>query len=200
MFGGFTAMRARLFPVALAVCIPAALLAQKGSKSDPTPTTSGAMGGSGGMKTPSSRDLADLNPASLLISKRKKIPLADSTVAQLKAIEKTITQRNASFFVTYDSIRRWTVPLASSTASTAMQPGFTDADRTKAAPAPSPAEQARMESSMRDLRALMGGFRQRRSADVTDALAPVPDAQKKAATDLLTQQDGELDRLFPGRP
>jgi hypothetical protein len=194
-------MRARLFPVALAVCIPAVLFGQKGSKgADPTSTTSGAMAGAGGFKAPSWRDLADLNPASLLISKRKKIPLADSTVTQLKAIEKTITQRNAPFFVTYDSIRKWTLPPASTTASAAMSPGFTDADKTKPTPAPSPAEQARMESSMRDLRVLMGGFHERRSADVADALAPVPDAQKKAATDLLTQQDGDLERLFPMRP
>ena len=57
-----------------------------------------------------------------------------------------------------------------------------------------------MQSSMRDLRQMMGQFRELRRTDVNDALAVVPDAQKKAATDLLSQQDGDLDKLVGSRP
>jgi hypothetical protein len=46
----------------------------------------------------------------------------------------------------------------------------------------------------------MGDLRERRKPDVTDALGVVPDAQKKAAADLLAQQDGDLEKLIGGRP
>ena len=61
-------------------------------------------------------------------------------------------------------------------------------------------EQAKMQSSMRDLRGMMAEFRERRKADAADALAVVPEAQKKAATDLVTQQAGDLEKLIGGRP
>jgi hypothetical protein len=196
-------MRTRLFAVALAACIPAAVFAQRsrGGSSDPTPAPDASASPSSSAKSPTSRDLADLNPAALLINKRKKVPLADSTVAQLKAVEKKINERNAQFFTTYDSVRKWTVSLNSQNAATqgfGLHGGVADAKI--AAPVVSPAEQAKMQASMRDLRALMADYRERRKADVTDALAAVPDAGQKAATDLLGQQDGDLDRLLGGRP
>ena len=154
-----------------------------------------------GARTPSSRDLVDLNPAALLVDKRKKIPLADSTVTQLKAAVKKINERNAQFYATYDSTRKWTMPISSSSSSSqsfGLHGGVGDSKI--AAPTTSPAEQAKMQSSMRDLRGLMADFRERRKADVADALNLVPEAQKKAAGDLLTQQDADLDKLLGGRP
>ena len=99
-------MRIRLFAAALAVCIPAAAFAQRGggggsSNADPAPPAGGS---SMGAKSPSSRDLADLNPAALLVDKKKKASLADSTVARLKAVAKTIDARNARFFTTLSLI------------------------------------------------------------------------------------------------
>jgi hypothetical protein len=191
-------MRTRLCAVVLAACIPAAAFAQgrtRGGSSDPAPppASSAPSGPSSAAKAPSSRDLADLNPATLLIDKRKKASLADSTVAQLKAVEKKIKDRNAPFFATYDSVRKWTMPLADKPSSRAL-----GADAQSAAPTVSPGEQARMQSSMRDLRGLMADFRERHKADVTDALGAVPEAQKAAATDLLGQQDAELAKLIGG--
>jgi hypothetical protein len=134
------------------------------------------------------------------VDKRKKLTLTDSSVKQLKAVQKVIDDRNAALMAQYDSIHKWTMPLASSSSGSAMSPGFSDADKSSAASAPSAAEQAKMQSSMRDLRALVADYRERRKTDVTDALAAVPDAQKPAATTLLTQQDGDLDKLVGGRP
>jgi hypothetical protein len=196
-------MRTRILTVALAACIPAAVFAQKPSAGvkDPAPNPGSGTPTFSGAKAPSSHDLADLNPALLLIDKRKKIPLADSTVAQLKAVQKKINDRNATFFATYDSVRKWTIPIsAPSSASQGFGLHGGVSDSKLAAPTTSPADEARMQSSMHDLRLMMGQYRERRNADVADALSPVPEAQKKAATDLLAQQDGDLDKLLGGRP
>lgn len=194
-------MRTPIIAAALAVCIPAAVFAQKGggapSPADQAPS-SGAS--SSGAKTPTSRDFIELNPAALLIDKRKKIPLADSTVAQLKAVEKKVNQRNAPFYATYDSTRKWTIPIASSSSSSQAFGLHGGVDSKIADAKTSPAEQAKMQSSLRDLRGLMAEVRERRKADVADALNLVPETQKKAAADLLAQQDGDLDKLLGGRP
>ncbi len=197
-------MRTRLFAVALfsTVCIPSLVLAQRtrGGGGDP-PTSSAPKPSSSSPKAPSARDLQDLNPASLLIDKKKKASLPDSTVAQLKAAEKKINDRNAQFFATYDSVRKWTMPLAAAgpVAQGAGLHGFSAGDNSLAASTSSSAEQVQMQSSMRDLRKMMTDYRDRHSADVADALAIVPDAQKKAATDLLNSQSSDLDKLI-GNP
>ena len=194
-------MRTRFLAAALAACIPATLVAQRtrGASEDPSPM--GGAPASPGARTPSSGDLADLNPATLLIHRRKKASLADSTVAALKSVEKVITERNATFFVTYDSVRKWTRSIAdggSASQGLGLRGGVGDSKL--AAPVSSPAEQAKMQSSMRDLRVLMAEFRVRHKADAAEALGAVPEAQQKAATDLLAQQNADLDRLLGGRP
>lgn len=194
-------MRKRFTSFVLAACIPVALFAQKrgaaGIADAPDPAASA---GPSARSMPSSRDLVRMNPAAVLVDKRKKLALPDSVVKQLKAVQKTIDERNAAMMAQYDSIHKWTMPLASSSSGSAMSPGFSDADKSRASSAPSPAEEAKMQSSMRDLRRLVADYRERRKADVTDALAVIPDAQKAAATDLLTQQDADLDKLVGGRP
>ena len=194
-------MRTRLVALTVAVCLPAALLAQKrgggGVMADAADPAAAA--GPSAKNMPSSRDLVRMNPAALLIDKRKKLMLPDSVVKQLKAVQKKIDDRNDPLMAQYDSIHKWTMPLASSSGA-GVSPGFADADRTRAASEPSPAEQAKMQSSMRDLRRVVSDYRERRKTDVADALALVPDAQKQAATDLLTQQDADLDKLVGGRP
>lgn len=194
-------MRKQFTAFVLAACIPVALFAQKrgaaGIADAPDPAASA---GPSARNMPSSRDLVRMNPAAVLVDKRKKLALPDSVVKQLKAVQKTIDERNAALMAQYDSIHKWTMPLASSSSGSAMSPGFSDADKSRASSAPSPAEEAKMQSSMRDLRRLVADYRERRKADVTDALAVIPDAQKAAATDLLTQQDADLDKLVGGRP
>ena len=191
-------MRTRILAMALVAGLPALALAQKGgakTAADPNAISSSSSGGSGsGAKTPSSRDLTELNPAALLVDKKKKLSLADSTVNQLKAVQKKIGDRNAAFYASYDSTRKWTMSIADPNATK-----YANADASRAANSISPAEQARMQASMRDLRAMMADYRERRKADVADALAVVPEAQKKAAADMLSGQDGDMEKLLSGK-
>lgn len=193
-------MRTRLFAVAMIACIPAALFGQKrgggvdaGGSSAPPPSSA-----SPAARTPTSRDLADLNPASLLVDKKKKASLADSTVTQLKAVAKKIDERNKPFFTAYDSVRKWTIPLTDNVSSRAMKDLSTTAQQQMSAG--SAAEQARMQASLRDLRVMMTEYKTRHTADVADALAVVPDEKKEAVKALLGQQDADLDKLISGRP
>lgn len=194
-------MRTRFPAVVLAACIPVAVFAQKRSvvPADPGDAPATASSGRSAPPTPTARDLSDMNPAALLVSKHKKLSLPDSVVTKLKAVEKQISERNAKFLTQYDSVHKWTLPLVAGSSS-ANGPGFRDADQTAAAPTISPAEQAKMQSSLRDLRGLMADFRERRKTDDADALAVIPEAQKKGAADLLDQQDDALDKLLSGRP
>lgn len=196
-------MRSRLFAVAMAACIPVLVFAQRGGGSAPSadikePSSSRPSGGGSGAKSPSSRDFSDLNPASFLVDKRKKISLADSTVAQLKALGKQIDDRNKSFFASYDSVRKWTMPITDNNATRNMKDLTATAQQQLQSG--STAEQVKMQSSMRDLRLMMSEFRTRRKADAEESLKVIPEAQKKAAADLVVQQDGELDKLIGGRP
>ena len=144
-------MRTRLFAVALTVCIPSLVFAQKkgagGDPSSPAPMASSPS--SSGPKLPSARDLQDLNPASLLVDKKKKASLPDSTVAQLKAVEKKINERNAQFFATYDSLHKFTRSLSAdngpSGGSQMLRGGQADAKIT--AGGASPAEQAQAQAA-----------------------------------------------------
>ncbi len=191
-------MRSRIVVLALVSCLPAFAFAQKPKADDATPASSGS--GGSGMKSPSSRDLGDMNPAAFLIDKRKKLALADSTVNQLKTLQKTISDRYAAFNLSYDSTRKWTMPLSSSSSSAAtagLHGGSGDSKLTSVGA--SPAEQAKMQSSVRDLRAMMADYRGRRKADVADALAVIPEAQKKAATDMLIGQDSDVEKLLRGK-
>jgi uncharacterized protein YdeI (BOF family) len=193
-------MRIRTLAVVLTVCIPAALVAQKGGRGGDNTSAPAPTGNSGPVaKSPTSGDLGDLNPAALLVDKKKKIPLADSTVAQLKAIQKKTSERNKQFFATYDSVRKWTMPLSQNGATQGFGLHGGVADAKIASTTVSPAEQAKMESSMHDLRLMFDEFRERRKADIADALAVVPEAQKKAAADLLAQQDADVEKLLGGR-
>jgi hypothetical protein len=191
-------MRTRLLAVIMTVCIPAIAFAQRGGSgsapgSDPAPSRAA---GSMSAKTPSSRDLADLNPAALLVDKKKKASLADSTVAQLKALGKQFDERNKPFYSAYDSTRKWTIPVSDNVPTRSTR----DMGLNPQQP-PTPAEQAKMQSSLRDLRMMMAEYRERRKTGAEEAMALVPEAQKKAAADLLSQQDADLDKLIgAGRP
>lgn len=167
------------FIVALAlVAIPACAFAQKGriatdkSPSDPPLAAT--------VRYPTVRDVEDHNPASLLVDKRKKLALADSSVAQLKALEKNIKARNAPTLAMYDSVRKRIV------ASLAL-------DATNS----TPALQLQDQQNKLGLRNLYAALRDQRVKDADEALALVPEASKKAATDLLNDQGKDFDRMMP---
>ena len=188
-------MRTRLLAVALTVCMPAISFAQKGSGTKAAPDDApGGSSGSSSMRTPSSRDLADLSPAALLVDKKKKASLADSTVNQLKALAKQFEERNKEFYSSYDSTRKWTMSISDNNSTRKMKDLTATAQQQMQSG--SPAEQAKMQASMRDLRVMMAEYRERRKTGAEQAMALIPESQKKAAADLLSQQDAELDKLI----
>jgi hypothetical protein len=165
--------------LALLVVLPANAFAQRGggsSKAASPPKVSPAPS----VRYPTVRDIEDHNPASLLVDKRKKLSLADSTVAQLKTLEKVIKERNAPTLAMYDSVRR---RINSSLAQDVSEA--------------TPGLQMEDQQNKLGLRNLYAALRDQRTKDAQDALAFVPENSKKAATDLLKDQEDDFDRMMP---
>jgi hypothetical protein len=132
---------------------------------------------------PSKSDIEDLNPAALMLDKKKKFPLSDEQVTQLKALEKKFRDSNAPLLAEYDSLRRNARPLQNSD-SKAM---------------PSPAEMQNMQMAIRGLRQAVDALRIMRKNDVDETVAYFTDpAQKSKAEDFIKEQQEEFAKLFPG--
>jgi hypothetical protein len=165
--------------VALAlVVLPACAFAQKGRMA--TDKSPGDPPLASTVRYPTVRDVEDHNPASLLVDKRKKLALADSSVAQLKALEKNIKARNAPTLAMYDSVRKRII------ASLALD--ATDA---------TPTLQLQDQQNKMGLRNLYATLREQRIKDADEALALVPESSKNAARDLLNDQGKDFDRMMP---
>jgi hypothetical protein len=166
-----------------AAIVPSLALAQRGGgrgRSDDTPAGPRS---APQRPLPSARDLEDLNPASLLVDKRKKIGLIDETVAQLKTLAATIEERNKSALSAYDSVRRKVRP-----------PNFSD----KTSQAPSAGGQQEMQQAMMGMRQILQRVRAQRTADTEEAIKLVTDdALKKKALEFLKDQDEDFDKVLP---
>ena len=164
-------------------------------------------------RPPSAGDLQDLNPASLLVDKRKKLTLADSQVNQMKALEKKIKERNAPIFAEYDSVRREmrfpnsappTGSLGGSKGRTSPSGsgGFGGGDG--AGLGTSPEAMAKLREQMQALAAIGLKLQERRPADVAESLALLTPDQVTKAREFIDEQDQEFDRILPrgrgGRP
>ena len=164
--------------LSLVATLPACAFAQRGrmatnkSPDDPASVPT--------VRYPTVRDVEDHNPASLLVGKRKKLALADSSVAQLKTLEQSIKARNAPTIAMYDSVRRRIIQ------SLALD--ATDA---------TPALQQQDQQNKLGLRNLYIALREQRVKDSAEALALVPEVSKKAAADLLKDQGEDFDRMMP---
>ena len=162
------------------VVIPACGFAQKGrmatNKSPDDPQSAPTV------RYPTVGDIEDHNPASLLVDKRKKLALADSTVAKLKALAATIKTRNAPTVAMYDSVRR--------KISAALALDATDA---------TPALKLQDEQNKLGLRNLYAALRDQRAKDAEEALALIPESSRKAATDLVADQGKDFDSMMPER-
>lgn len=169
--------------LALLALVPASAVAQRGG---------GSRGGSGthassdltkppSVRYPTVSDLDDHNPATQLVDRRKKLGLADSTVSQLKALEKVLKDRNAQTVAMYDSVRRRIVATNQQTIGEAT-PGLQMEDR----------------QNKLGLRNLWSDLSDRRVKDTQDALALVPEDKRKAAADWLKDEEDDLQRKMPG--
>lgn len=187
----FAPFRSLILAAVLMMLIPALVSAQMGGMGGGR-----GRGGGGGMgggrngemmgsgsrpdqKLATAKEIEKLNPAALLIEKRKKLSLADSTVAALHALELKIYERNSDLLARYDSVRQTIAPAAkSSDEPTAQQ----SADR-----------QLGMQVMRKSLELLMD----RRHSDIGETLELVPEASRKKAAGLLDDQDQELGKLMP---
>ncbi len=139
-------------------------------------------------KFPEAKDLQNFNPASLLIDKKKKLSLADSQVAALKALESKIYERNAALLVRYDSLR------------SAYRPPLRDAGRDAPAPGADSTRSVAM-TQMRGMRTLLDSLSERRRVDVHDALDLIADEKtKKKAAEFVDDQDKKFNELMPQMP
>lgn len=186
-------MRSAVF-LALTTALPAAVHAQRGGGggvSRPTARPALDMPDMPVLRAPSLRDVQELNPAWKLLDKRRKLALTDSQVAQLKAIEQRIADRDKPLLVTYDSVRRDFHPPEARSMS-----GLSDAE--KAAMQPSDVELARPRMQLRVMQNIIGLIARERPRDVEATLAICTDgAQKKKAMDYLKDQDDDLARMLP---
>jgi hypothetical protein len=129
---------------------------------------------------PKAKDLEKLNPAMLLVGKHKKLSLSDSQVAVLKALQLEIFERNGALMSRYDSVQQLYHPPS--------RQAVTAADD-KA--------QGEAQAQMRLMRALLDSLIERRRADVGDAYAVIPEANKKTAAEFLDKQEQEFLELIP---
>ena len=182
----------RRFYVALAMLalVPTLATAQRtrgGSSGGDVGSGGGGGGGGGGraFKMPTRGDLEDMNPATYLIDKRKKIGLSDEQVTALKAVETQIKERYKVNLAVYDSLRRSARPI--------------DANKMKGASGTSPGEQAEMQKAMQGLQLALMTVRNQRTADIDAALATITDPAVKAkAVEAIKDQEQDFAKLMPG--
>ena len=148
--------------------------------------------------------IEDLNPARLLVDKRKKLSLADSQVAQMKVLEKKITERNKDLLTHYDSVRddmRFgnVAPAPGSMAATMGTGGSgrKNASSGMGTTTQTPEEAARLREQLIALRVIGMQIRERRPADLADALALLTPDQQKKAEEFVKEQEEEVNRLLP---
>lgn len=183
--------------------IPAAASGQRGGRGSTAPA---------GAATPAPRQprpatagqIEDLNIAKLLVDKRKKLSLADSQVAQMKALEKTIKERNAPLIAQYDSVRGeirfGNVEPAPGSMGATMGTGGSrnrNAASGSGTTTQTPEAAARMRQQLGELRAIGMQVRERRAGDRSEALALLTAEQQKVAEELLREQEEDVDRLLP---
>jgi len=167
--------------VALLALLPAIAVAQRGGRTASTSHASSDLSKPPSVRYPTVADIEDHHPAALLVDRRKKLSLADSTVSQLKALEKAAKERSALMVAMYDSVRRRILATNQQAISEAT-PGLQIEDR----------------QNKTGLRNLWAEMRDQRAKDAQEALALVPEDKRKAAADLLKEQEDELEKKMPG--
>jgi hypothetical protein len=173
----------------------------------------GGGGGGGGGGAPVARpatrgQIEDLNPANLLVDKRKKIGLADSTVNKLKALEKTIAERNKPLLQQYDSVRREIRFPNAAPSGGAMGAKMGSGSRSSSGEATfgggggstmSSEDMAKMRTQLMALSGIAAQIRERRSVDLNEALALLAPDQMEKAKGFVSEQNDEFDRVLPSR-
>ena len=172
----------------------------------------GGGGAAGGGGAPSERpasvgQIEDLNPARMLVDKRKKLSLADSTVNQLKALDKKISERNKPLLAQYDSVLREMRFPNRDAVPGAMAAGMGTGSKSRSGggDAPgggspqSPEQVAMLRSQQQALASIGAQLRERRVTELAESLALLTADQGEKAKDFVNEQNDEFERVFPGR-
>lgn len=170
-----------MFAATMLALLPALAVAQRGGGGGRTTHASSDLTKPPAVRYPTVGDIEDRNPASLLVDRRKKLAIPDSTVSALKALEKAFKERNAPTVAMYDSVRRRIVAMNTQSIGEAT-PGLEMEDR----------------QNKMGLRNLWAELRDRRARDAQEALAILPESLRKPAADYIGEQEAELERKMPG--
>lgn len=183
-------MRVHRIAALAALLVPTIAFGQMGGVMRPGGSGGGMGGRRGGlggdeirrpeMKVATAKEIEKVNPASLLIDRRKKLSLSDSVVAGLRNVEMAIYERNAPLLATYDSVRR----------------DFNPPKQDKMAEL-SPQAMATLRDQLQAMIGVLDDLHDRRKRDVKDCLDLIPDSARRDAEKLLDKQDGELNDLRP---
>lgn len=166
--------------IALVALLPAMAVAQRGGGSKATRPPDDLPKATSQVRYPTVRDIQDHSPASLLLDKRKKLGLADSTVNQLKTLEKTFKDRNGQTVAMYDSVRRRVNGALTQNVSE-MTPGLQMED----------------QQNKLGMRNLWTDLLVRHEKDAQEALAIVPEDKRRDAESLLKSQADDFAQLMP---
>jgi len=202
-------VRSKLVAICVVLAIPFAVAAgQRGGRSA-AGRGGGAEGGAPRFQRPATAgQVEDLNPARMLLDKRKKLSLADSQVAKLKVLEKTIAERNRDLIAQYDSVRRQmrfpnVAPgggeLGASMGTGGSGRGSVGGGSVFGGGATPQSEEAAalLRSQTVVLHAIGLQLRERRPADLAEALAVLTPQQAKQAEEFVNEQNEEFDRILP---
>jgi hypothetical protein len=163
-------------------------------------------------KPPTAGQLEDLNPARLLIDKRKKLSLADSQVTQLKALDKKIGERNAAIYAEYDSVRKEirfpsNGPQGGEMGASMGTGARGNRNRASGAsagtgggganPDMTPEAMAKMRAQLQALAAIALKIQERRPTDIAESLALLTPDQSAKAQEFVAEQNTEFDRILP---
>jgi len=195
-------MRITPLIICAALALPTVTFAQGGNRG-------GGGGGAPSARPAKANEIEDLNPARMLVDKRKKIGLADSTVNQLKALDKKIAERNKSLIQQYDSVRRdMRFPNAApSGGEMAAKMGASARGRVPVGGTvtggggaeQSPEEAAKLRAQMQALGEIVAKLRDRRPADLAESLALLSPDQAEKAKEFVNQQNDEFEKVLPNR-
>ncbi|GDX86966.1 hypothetical protein LBMAG44_08790 [Gemmatimonadota bacterium] len=189
-----------LMACAILVLPFAALSAQRGGRGGSTPSGEAPPRA---VRPATASQLEDLNPARMLVDKRKKLSLADSQLSQMKALEKKITDRNAAIIAQYDSVRgemRFgnVAPVPGSMGASMGAAGGRNRNASSGSGSTmqTPEAAAKMREQTIALRVIAMQIRERRPADLAEALALLTPEQQKRAEEFVKEQEDEVDRLI----
>lgn len=132
--------------------------------------------GSGQSPMPSAKEIEELNPATYLLDKKKKLTLDATQLASLDSLSKAQRARNAPALQQYDKIRDEMRVLAR---------------QTQGAP-PSETQQNKMRELAMGMRSVLEGIRASRAKDLADALAVLPESEREKGKELLAELEEEV--------